>query len=212
MQPTRWVLSKVLIAVVFRPRFRILGLLSIASILCHGTAAATSDVDAPLWPQEIRRVAPGEQPYERVPAMPSGDTAESDYTLRLEPDATVRVSDSTGFVHEGVRYRLAATEPLPGNRICVSDNGTRWACGLRGRSLLRLLIVGKRLRCRPGEPGDEEVVVTCLSGSTDIAARIVAQGLALTVEGDATYAEPLAEAMRGRKGLWSTPAVPTRPD
>lgn len=131
-----------------------------------------------IWPNDIRRVDPTKQTYERLPSRAPAPTIAGQESGSFRPVGFFRILDGTSFHYRGERYRLEGVAPIPNGRICVRDDGTRWACGLAARNELIRMIKALGIRCVPLAKGAMEVEVRCGNDAYDIASELVSQGLA----------------------------------
>ena len=163
----------------------------------------------PIWTTTPTRIDPTRDLRQRIEPSP---------VARLEPRALVRgarVGEPGVLLLDGRRHRLFGLAPLDPTRLCGEPTGRRWACGLRARGALVVLVGGRTLRCRPVEAATEPPVIDCLWQEHSLSERLIADGWAdLDDDGraDPTLAAALAEARRHARGLWSTSGPPATAD
>lgn len=143
----------------------------------HQTAAVAAD-DAPLWTNDVKRVDPAKQDYERLPPrLPSPPERRSEPgTFRIK--GFLRVRDSVTFIYAGKTYRLAGALPVPNSDLCLERDGSRWPCGIVARNALRSLLTSRRISCAPRQTEENWVVVRCGNDETDLASQMIALGYA----------------------------------
>ncbi len=176
-----------------------------ASTASHAQSAASRGETDPdtklLWTTKPVRVDPETQALPRAPARRTFDL----YPLSLRVPRTVRVTDSTTFVHDGTAYRLTNVSPVPARMICREANGRRWACGLRARMALRSMISGKLIHCRAIDARVQRPVpVACVLGQESLAEELVTLGFARALEPVAPFLRDAQTRARNLgAGLWS---------
>ncbi len=164
---------------------------------CAVLASAGDDV---VWPQHPIRIDRSKQHYERLPALQQN----IDRRIWLMVPDRVTIGDSAHFSFGGKSYRIAMVRPVGIKRICKDADAGRWLCGRQAAILLGNLVRGKRLLCDVIYGEKETTLSRCLSGKTDIAGEVVAEGF-----GQAESGSPLKEAEEraraSRLGVWRNP-------
>lgn len=154
----------------------------LATAVSAAGVSLAATAEEPIWPNGIRRVDPAKQTYERLPSRASAQSASSQESGWFRPIGFFRVLDGTSFHYKGQRYRLAGVAPIPNGRICVRDDGTRWACGLAARNVLSRMIKANGVRCVPLAKRAQEVEVRCGNDAYDVAKGLIAYGFARTLD------------------------------
>ena len=139
-----------------------------ASILAVQVATETSgspiirnvklDVRAEsLWTNAPVKVANAQhQQFERLPVPPDP------YPLKFRADGRWRALDNYRFSFNGVSYRVAELEPIERSRVCIDEQGRRFACGLNAFKALGNIVRGKFLECRILSDEDAERTAECV--------------------------------------------------
>lgn len=165
---------------------------------------------APIWTPTPTRVDRTRETRERI-APP----AAADPLPRVAVRAA-RVADAAALLVDGRRHRLFGLAALPADRLCIDADGRRWACGLRARGALAVLVSGHALLCHHfAETSDGDPVVDCLWQERSLSLRLAEAGWAeLDDDGRATPALAAAAetARRERRGLWAATAPPPPAD
>ena len=107
--------------------------------------------------------------------------------------------DGDTLSHGGERFRLTGIDAPERSQTCGAQ-GHAWPCGeVARRRLAELIATGAECR---GDRRDRygRLLVSCGRGETDPAARLVAEGLAVS---DGAYDRQQAEARSSGRGLWS---------
>jgi endonuclease YncB( thermonuclease family) len=116
------------------------------------------------------------------------------------------VTDGDSFAVGSIRLRLEGIDAPEIRQLCRDAKGADWPCGRTARALLETLLTQPGLTCE-AETHDRYArsLATCRTGSqTDIAAAMVAQGMALSSEfhGMRSYGDEEDGAKRAKRGLW----------
>lgn len=195
--------------------FAIVAGLVAAALTTSASAVAQGRTDPPpVWVPVPTRVDPDREARQRIDSAQK-PVDDRDY---VRVDAPTRMLDAISFVAEGRAYRLAGVRPADRARICRTETGARWACGLRATTALSGWIAGRLLACRvlgPVPPADPvagssqphrptPVPARCELDRTSLAVRLVAEGWAEPLAADDPELAPaLAAARRDRRGLWA---------
>lgn len=98
------------------------------------------------------------------------------------------------------RIRLWGIDAPELDQICWSDTGQEWPCGRTAHAALRDRLSAGRVDCRArGTDKYGRVLATCSVFGTDVAALLVAEGLALARN---AYGSEERAARAARRGLW----------
>lgn len=98
------------------------------------------------------------------------------------------------------RIRLWGIDAPELDQICWSDAGEEWACGRAAHAALRDRLAAGVVDCRArGTDRYERVLATCSIADKDVAALMVAEGLALS---RGAYGMEEGAARAARLGLW----------
>lgn len=109
----------------------------------------------------------------------------------------------------GERIRLLGLDAPERAQICEDAAGADWACGEAARTFLARQLAGAAVSCTPsGHDRYGRLLARCRAGETDLAAAVVAAGLAIP-EGD--YGREARAAQAAKAGIWAgrftTPAA-----
>jgi endonuclease YncB( thermonuclease family) len=124
--------------------------------------------------------------------------------ILLEPPH--KVEDARTLVHGLNKVRLAGLDVPARDAVCLNEDESLWACGLRARAALYNLIRGEVIACMPvaAVQGDR-IPVRCMVSGTDLGGSLVGQGWARPLAGDGGQYRPETEvAQRERRGLWAS--------
>lgn len=114
---------------------------------------------------------------------------------------TARASDGDSFRLGDDRIRLLGIDAPELAQDCDTANGGKWACGRMARNRMAALLSGGSVDCQPEDRDQyDRLLATCRIGNTDIAAVMVAEGLAIASGG---YAAQEAVARRQGLGIWA---------
>ncbi len=170
------------------------------------TTAAAEVVDVvdddahPVWTLKPTRIDRSKQTYERVaPEVPPAAPLLIAVTppIDLKQDATFRAGDR--------QVQLAGLVLPDRQKLCDTETGRRWACGIRAQARLAALLTQTPLQCMQVNPtGSAIPALQCASGGTDIATKLLSEGWA-DPSPDATdeLKRAAAEAHARQRGLWS---------
>jgi endonuclease YncB( thermonuclease family) len=88
--------------------------------------------------------------------------------------------------------------------VCLNEDESLWACGLRARAALHNLISGEVIACmRVAASNDGFIPVRCTVSGTDLGGALVVEGWARPVAGG-LYRPETEVAQRERRGLWAS--------
>ncbi|MBL8574755.1 MAG: hypothetical protein JNM13_13850 [Hyphomicrobiaceae bacterium] len=175
-----------------------------------GAAAAQGAAEPLLWTREPMRVDRSQQSLPRMPDKPdaAGDADQAN-RLVLRVSRLPRINDSTGFVVNGVEYRIAGVAEIARDRVCGWPDGRRWACGMRAAAAMGNLIRGRVLNCTPVDPAETVPRrVDCRIGEMPVALELARSGWALPFETAGPLAEAAEAAKVGGRGIHSPPPSP----
>lgn len=154
--------------------------LAIAASVLVLVLSSPASAEEPLWPNEVRRIDPGLQNFERLPARPPTVLPNARPKGSFKIRGFFRVRDSVSFVYKKKNYRLAGTEPVANSKICLNDGGRKWACGIMARNKLEELLTSRDVFCVPTEETDTWIFVECGKEDLDIASDMIERGFAET--------------------------------
>jgi len=116
-------------------------------------------------------------------------------------DGVARVSDGDSFRLGDERIRLLGLDAPELSQNCDSETGGQWPCGRAARNRMADLLASGPVICQPdGRDQYGRLLATCRIQGQDIAATMVAEGLAIA-SGD--YWTQEADARRDRQGIWA---------
>lgn len=109
-------------------------------------------------------------------------------------------ADGDSLRLHGDRIRLLGIDAPELDQICWEPDGDEWPCGRVAHQRLSDLVGGTETTCQPdGIDYYGRTLATCTAANRDIAAVLVAEGLAIT-RGD--YAREETAARSARSGIW----------
>lgn len=114
------------------------------------------------------------------------------------------VSDGDTLRLGETRIRLFGIDAPESRQRCPATSGVDWECGRAATRKLEALVAGRVVRCAP-EDNDRygRIVATCSVDGRDVAAALVAEGLARAYARYSDRYLPLeAEAMGHGRGVW----------
>lgn len=149
-----------------------------SALVPHFSSAASAE--EPLWPNEVRRVDPALQDYERLPARPPTVLPNARPKGAFRVRGFFRVRDSVSFIYNKKNYRLAGARPVANSKICLDKAGRKWACGIMARNKLEELLTSSNVFCVPTEETDTWIFVKCGKDDLDIASDMIERGFAET--------------------------------
>lgn len=122
---------------------------------------------------------------------------------------TARVYDGDTLEIGLVRIRLHGIDAPELGQRCGDDAGAEWRCGKAAADRLAALARGAETVCHARERDHfGRIVATCRAGERDLAATLVAEGLAWAyIRFSDDYAEVEAGAREAGRGIWQGPAV-----
>ena len=139
----------------------------------------SSIADEVIWSNEVRRVDPSKQTYERLPAKPPTVLPDATPAGSFRIRGFVRIKDSTSFVYKKKTYTLSRADPIPNSKICFEKDGGRWNCGLKARTVFQQYLSAKDVLCVPVTTTDTSISVTCGSEELDVATKLIELGFAV---------------------------------
>lgn len=124
---------------------------------------------------------------------------------RLDPlpprlSGTAVAADGDSLRLRGDRVRLLGIDAPELDQVCWDADGAEWQCGRAARQRLAGLVGSARTICQPdGTDRYGRTLATCTAGGRDVAAVLVAEGLAVASGG---YEREEAVARSARLGIW----------
>lgn len=169
--------------------------------------AMRSSISAP------RAIAPPQKAVQHFdfPQMPAADkskTSEIQAALSKRMERMVisnpKVEPSGTIIANGQTLYLYGIKPFDSRQLCTKASGERWACGLHAYADLRNSIAQKTIICDPKSIVPNGVIATCRLGESDIAAKLVRDGLAEMSDGvtDASLLSAQTLAKSQKLGIW----------
>lgn len=124
--------------------------------------------------------------------------------ILLEPPH--QVEDALTLIHGLNKVRMANLDAPNRHAVCLNEDESLWACGLRARAALHNLISGEVIACmRVAASNDGFIPVRCTVSGTDLGGALVVEGWARPVARDGGQYRPETEvAQRERRGLWAS--------
>ncbi|WP_170985022.1 thermonuclease family protein [Roseomonas sp. AR75] len=116
-----------------------------------------------------------------------------------------RVIDGDTLVLEGARIRLHGIDAPELRQRCEADDGTVWPCGRHAAAMLAAMTEAAQLTCE-GRRQDRyrRLVAICAASGLDVAAQMVADGLAVAARRySRAYLAVEEEARLHGRGVWS---------
>ncbi len=155
-----------------------------------------------LWTTEPVRV---DRKNQKMPRAPDRRLSEP-FPDHIYIPKSVRVSDSATFQVGDDIFRLAFLDAIPPQKVCKTEEGRRWSCGLRARTNLRAMIAGKQIKCR--QTGQTEKGVSLVNCEVHFGATLAEDLLrsgSATVKPDAPVelAKAAIFGVETRAGIWS---------
>jgi endonuclease YncB( thermonuclease family) len=94
------------------------------------------------------------------------------------------------------------------SKLCVTQAGTRWACGVSAIGALRNMVQTRSITCTvyDGEGDKGKIVGSCRTGQSDISLRLLEQGWAMPDESvkERRYIEAAEYGRDKSFGLWAS--------
>lgn len=98
------------------------------------------------------------------------------------------------------RIRLLDIDAPELDQVCWREDGAEWPCGRAAWQRLAVLVDGSHVSCQPeGTDRYGRTLATCTADGRDVAAVLVAEGLALA---QGSYGREEAAARAARSGIW----------
>lgn len=119
-------------------------------------------------------------------------------------DGLATVSDGDTLRLGATRIRLFGIDAPESRQSCPSVSGAEWDCGGAATRKLETLVAGRIVRCSPeGNDRYGRTVATCSVDGRDLAAALVADGLARAyTQYSDRYVSTEVQAMNSRRGVW----------
>lgn len=186
-------------------RSKLLQGLSICLLLTAALAPSVAKPDDSPWTTRPVRIDRSKQDYERLPpaaaATQKREEEERRFVMRLPQQITMQ--DSATFRAGGKTFILAGIDPVPGDKICTSETGSRWPCGRRAAVFSGKLLSRQLLRCALAVRTPDDIRLTdCSVGQKNVQAEILANGQAFASSESAELADVMEKARQARKGVW----------
>lgn len=116
-------------------------------------------------------------------------------------EGQARVSDGDSFHLGDERIRLLGIDAPELAQQCDTETGEKWACGRAARNRMADLLSAGPVDCHPEDHDQyDRLLAICRVNGSDIAATMVAEGLAISSGG---YWNEEAAARRDRLGIWA---------
>jgi endonuclease YncB( thermonuclease family) len=130
-------------------------------------------------------------------------TEAADHIL-LSVDRPIRFGPDTTFLVAGQPTRIFGLKLPDPQKLCVTPDNRRWACGVRAHAALSALLATRVLDCKRLSPlGASITLVTCTAGTSDIAERLVGEGWAEADPAAGVVLMSLQEAAtKAHRGIW----------
>ena len=112
-----------------------------------------------------------------------------------------RVIDGDSLVVSGTEIRLFGIDAPEYRQTCLRV-GHAWNCGMEAAEVLRTMVAGRDLACRPRDSDRYgRTVAVCFAAGLDLGAAMVKGGLAIA---DGAYRADEREARDARRGIWAS--------
>ena len=152
---------------------------------------------------EASRPRLDDRPLTRLPpreplAPPADENPRADSTLLHRPLAI-----GAGVLSFGGRdLEVAGIVPTQPDRLCATETGERWPCGMVARTAFRNYLRGRSLDCDvPDAEWEGTADAACRMMETDIGLWLAQSGWA-EAEAGSPYSEAGAEAREARRGIY----------
>lgn len=133
-----------------------------------------------LWSNEVRRIDPSQQNYERLPPRAPAVLPNARPKGAFRVRGFFRVRDSVSFIYKNKKYKLSGAEPVANSKICLDKQGRRWGCGIMARNTFEELLTSRDVFCVPTEEAEAWTYVKCGKEGLDIATDMIERGFAET--------------------------------
>jgi endonuclease YncB( thermonuclease family) len=112
-----------------------------------------------------------------------------------------RVIDGDSIVVADTEIRLYGIDAPEYRQTCLRA-GFAWRCGVEAANVMRSMVAGREVRCRPREVDRYgRTVALCFVGALDLGAAMVKGGFAVAY---GAYQADEREARDARRGMWSS--------
>jgi endonuclease YncB( thermonuclease family) len=138
------------------------------------------------------------------PWAPDAYALEGFQPRRVFP-AGYEIIDGATLQSEQTFIHLSGIASLPASAICLSDQTTKFACGLQARASLSILVSGEKLVCYPDVSLSAEMPkYICDSRGRDVAQAQIEAGFALPAQTGIPAMDALeAKARAAHLGAWN---------
>jgi len=160
----------------FSLRDSALSLFAAALVLVSPDARA----EEPLWSNEVRRIDPSQQNYERLPPKQPTVLPNARPKGSFRVRGFFRLRNSVSFIYKNKSYKLSGAEPVANSKICIDKQGRRWGCGIMARNRFEELLTSRDVFCVPVEETEAQTFVKCGKESFDVATDMIERGFAET--------------------------------
>lgn len=180
------------------PKLLLLGIALLANTFSLQSQEALRPPVRDVTPPSINRIY-------RAPAEVDAfmDDARHFDNIQVQPDGLLRSGD--------VKIRLLGILLPDRRKICRSDSGTRWACGLSAIGALRGHVQRRSIACRVVDQRQDHLIGVCRVGNSDISLKLIEEGWAEIPPGvtEKIYLDAAKLAKSRNVGLWSDgPSAP----
>jgi endonuclease YncB( thermonuclease family) len=112
-----------------------------------------------------------------------------------------RVIDGDSIVVAATEIRLYGIDAPEYRQTCLRA-GFAWPCGVEAANVMRRMVAGREIRCRPRDQDRYgRTVAVCFIGALDLGAAMVKGGFAMAY---GAYEADEREARDARRGVWSS--------
>lgn len=143
-------------------------------------AVPVAGAEEPLWSNEVRRIDPSQQDYERLPPRAPTILPNARPKGAFRVRGFFRVRDSVSFVYKNKSYKLSGAEPVANSKICLDKQGRRWGCGIVARNRFEELLTSRGIFCVPAEETEAQIFIKCGKEGFDVATDMIERGFAET--------------------------------
>lgn len=156
--------------------------------------------------RKIRNVTPDNIPVIILPPRPEPEkNPKSLLESPISGDTlTAILSDDGRITANGRTLLLFGIRPIPSSVLCETENGSRWACGLRAFVTLRNLLHMKEIICETVRERGAVAISRCFRDRRNISEWLIADGWAIYDDSasDETLATAAQDAQKNARGIW----------